>query len=281
MYNIKMIATDFDGTFFVHKPGGNDKWYEANLAALRDARKAGILVYPCTGRPWPQTSKLLQPYEFDNLCVVNNGATIMETDSANIYYQQRLSREMAIALFDIATRYKLLMLINSSRYIGFYLPEGNDGGRYVTGHQAATDTEKYSFLIFHALDEMVSYCADNTDLLRVIINPSDISPNLRSELDALTDIEITWSWAYHMDIMAKGVSKGAAVAKLAELKGISLDHVMALGDAENDAPMLKIAGIGVAMGDASQKAIEAADFISDLAENGGFAKAVRKYALNE
>jgi len=33
------------------------------------------------------------------------------------------------------------------------------------------------------------------------------------------------------------------------------------------------------MGDASPKAIEAADYISDTAENGGFGKAVQKFAV--
>jgi len=281
MREIKMIATDFDGTFFVHKPGISDKWREDNLAALADARSAGILVYPCTGRPWPQTSMLVRPYEFDNLCVVNNGASIVDMGSAATYYQKGLSREMTLALFDIISRHKLPALISSSRYIGYYLPEGNDGGDHLKGHRSMTETAKYPFHVFHSSDEMISVSGSDTDLLRVITHPEDISPSLRRELDALKDIEISWSWTFHMDITAKGVNKGAAVAKLAEMNGISLDSVMALGDAENDASMLKIAGIGVAMGDASPKAKEAADYISDLAENSGFAKAVRRFALRE
>ena len=49
---------------------------------------------------------------------------------------------------------------------------------------------------------------------------------------------------------------------------------MAFGDAENDIPMLKEAGIGVAMGNAMETAKETASYVTDTNENNGIGKAI-------
>ena len=281
MREIKMIVTDWDGTFYVPRSDENAKWRMENLNALRDARKAGILVYPCTGRPWPQMPKMIDPIEFDDLCIACNGASIIKTDSASTHYQKCLSNDMASALFNIAKRYNILLMICSSRYIGFFLPEGNDGGLFLKNHRAMTDTEKYPFHIFHTVDDMNRICGNSSELLRFILKPEDFPVSMRKELDTLADVEYAWSWATNFDAMAKGANKGSAVVLLAEMKGVSLENVMSIGDAENDASMFYVTGLSVAMGNASPMVKDVADFVTDTAENGGFARAIRKYALRE
>jgi hydroxymethylpyrimidine pyrophosphatase-like HAD family hydrolase len=54
---------------------------------------------------------------------------------------------------------------------------------------------------------------------------------------------------------------------------------MAIGDNDNDIPMLKWAGYGVAMSNASGGAKAAAEFETDDNESAGVAKAIRRFAL--
>ena len=54
---------------------------------------------------------------------------------------------------------------------------------------------------------------------------------------------------------------------------------MAIGDGNNDVEMLEYANYGVAMGNASKLARNAAKYTTDTNENDGVAKAIRKYAL--
>jgi hypothetical protein len=56
--------------------------------------------------------------------------------------------------------------------------------------------------------------------------------------------------------------------------GLVAEQVMAIGDNANDAGMLKWAGIGVAMGNASPQARRAADYVTDDHDADGAAKAI-------
>ena len=82
-----------------------------------------------------------------------------------------------------------------------------------------------------------------------------------------------------LQIMDKGVSKGAALQIVAEHYQIPLENMMAIGDAPNDVGILKIAGIGVAMDNASEIVKEAADWIAPSNNDHGVHAAMVKFGL--
>lgn len=100
--------------------------------------------------------------------------------------------------------------------------------------------------------------------------------DLEKVLEALKDwpleVEAT-GFAIHL--MEKGHSKMAGVRKACELVGLDTAEVVAFGDADNDALMLKECGYGVAVGNASEKAKSAADLITE----GRHAEGVREGLL--
>ena len=61
-----------------------------------------------------------------------------------------------------------------------------------------------------------------------------------------------------LQIMDKNVSKAAALQIVADHYQVPLENVMAIGDAPNDVGILKIAGVGVAMANASEIVKDAA-----------------------
>ena len=67
-------------------------------------------------------------------------------------------------------------------------------------------------------------------------------------------------------------SKGQALLKLAQIKNISLDNVIAFGNGENDIDMLKIAGTGIAMDNSFDTVKEVADAICEDNEHDGIGK---------
>ena len=85
----------------------------------------------------------------------------------------------------------------------------------------------------------------------------------------------------NIEVNAKGVDKGRALLALAGRLGFSRGQTMACGDASNDVAMLRAAGLGVAMGNATPEAVAAADVQTDTNNNDGVAKAIRRWVLGE
>jgi hydroxymethylpyrimidine pyrophosphatase-like HAD family hydrolase len=77
-----------------------------------------------------------------------------------------------------------------------------------------------------------------------------------------------------------GLTKAVGLGWLAEHLGLTPAEVLAVGDNDNDAPMLDWAGVGVAMGDASPLARAAADWVAPSVEADGAAVAIEKYVLS-
>ena len=56
-------------------------------------------------------------------------------------------------------------------------------------------------------------------------------------------------------------------------------NCLCLGDGNNDVEMLTLAGIGVAMAEATDSAKDAADYITDDIDENGWANAIRHFGL--
>jgi len=82
-----------------------------------------------------------------------------------------------------------------------------------------------------------------------------------------------------INVVAPGVSKGKALEALVSHVGIPLTKVIAIGDGTNDIPLLALAGIGIAMGNAPAEVKAAADYITLDVDRGGIAEAIQKFLL--
>ena len=60
-----------------------------------------------------------------------------------------------------------------------------------------------------------------------------------------------------------------------------INNTYAFGDSDNDVPMFKLCKTSIVMGKCTDKARAAATYITDLIEEEGLAKAVKKYVYNE
>jgi hydroxymethylpyrimidine pyrophosphatase-like HAD family hydrolase len=76
------------------------------------------------------------------------------------------------------------------------------------------------------------------------------------------------------EILPKGVDKGLALKKLADYLEVDVKRTIAVGDYDNDVAMLKAAGCGIAVSNASPSAIEAADVITVSNEEHALAKII-------
>lgn len=85
--------------------------------------------------------------------------------------------------------------------------------------------------------------------------------------------------AAELTVFAPGVSKGAALAQVAGRYGIPLARTMAIGDGINDLPLLRTAGLAVAMGHAPRALRRVADIVTATNAEDGAAQAIERYVL--
>ena len=116
--------------------------------------------------------------------------------------------------------------------------------------------------------------------MMILDDPKRI-PAIRRDLETLLgdQLYMAKSKEYLLEMMPKDVSKQKALIRFAQSLEIRREEVMACGDNTNDIEMLEWAGLGVAMGNATDDIKEIADATTDDNNHDGVAKAIEKYAL--
>jgi Cof subfamily protein (haloacid dehalogenase superfamily) len=111
---------------------------------------------------------------------------------------------------------------------------------------------------------------------------NEVRPKLEA-LAAANGACVTQAIPTMLEVLPSGCSKALGVRKLCEALGIDMEtQLLALGDAENDVMMLQQASIGVAMGNASPIAKEAADFVmEETNDDGGAGAAMEVFCFRQ
>lgn len=124
-----------------------------------------------------------------------------------------------------------------------------EGGRVVTGIPEV-DTALSKGIYKAVATSSVRYC-DESEMARI---ESEVIRESNGETF------ICRSWPHGIEFLNKNATKGTAVKLLKEYTGAYIS--VAIGNYENDTPMIRDADVGVAVGDSSPDALEAADIIT-------------------
>ncbi len=115
----------------------------------------------------------------------------------------------------------------------------------------------------------------------MMIGPAHMLGELQMALQstAASLVDFSFSDMRLLQVVRRGVDKAAALAKVAERYGVPRTGVMTIGDAPNDVPMLRWAGLGIALRNAWDEVRQAAHFTCAGNDDAGVAEALRKYVL--
>ena len=95
-----------------------------------------------------------------------------------------------------------------------------------------------------------------------------------AEIRPLPGITITSSGADNFEILPAGADKGRALTRLGEMLGVTPAEMVAIGDSDNDAEMLRAVGMPVAMGNADAALKNLAKYITADCDHDGVAQAI-------
>lgn len=106
----------------------------------------------------------------------------------------------------------------------------------------------------------------------------DLAPIMQAKFG--DELYVTRTHPRLVEGTARGVDKGQGVRTLCKLLGIDPQRVLAIGDNDNDIPLLQAVGFGVAMGNATPGARAVAQWIAPPIAEDGAAVALQKLVLD-
>lgn len=281
--SIKLIALDLDGTLLT-----SDKTIdEETKKRLFAAQERGIIITIATGRDKGGIDFVYEPLHLEhgkNYVAGVNGEIIYDFHKKEYFVDKVLNGEDAIKINTLAKKYnfeavsccgydnydfisKRLKFMKKVRSLLFGKPMDygfNQGKRNFIPiasetYEITQDINKFVFI------QTASFFKKNL-------------ATLRSELKDYEVLSVGPAW---IEVMPKGVSKASALKRIGQEEGITMDEMIAFGDAENDLDMLKAVKYGIAMGNAMESVKAIAYDVTDTNDRQGIAKALDKYIFHK
>ncbi len=258
---IKAAFFDLDGTLVPYgEPGMSAKLRED----LFELRRRGIKTILATGRGKHDLDHIgmLGDVVFDSYITFNGHCCY---DADGFYRQVSLSREDLEASCRVLREHPEIVAIMEGEN-GNFLNQVND---WVVDFFTHLSPTVYPVRApEEALDEIVY----------------QVVPFIKRGmedlfLDHMTGCVATRWHEDATDLIPKGNGKADGIRAALERYDLKADEIIAFGDGENDIPMLEIAGIGVAMGNAKQMVKDKADYVTLSVHDDGVCAALRHFGL--
>ena len=272
-----IIALDLDGTLLNSKK----ELSEGNLAALKKAADAGWEIVPTTGRFYGGMPDFIRGLPFVHYAITINGAYVEDLLEGNEIYTAEMPYKQAI---DIMKYLDKLPVIYDC-----YM----DNDAFMTEALKAKVDEivenprirKMFYDLRKPVPELKEFLENrvqDVQKIQFFTKDADLRLHLLEELPKVFEnIAVSSSSPQNIEINQAKATKGLALIALAEYLGFDRSKTIAMGDGLNDISMLEEAGIGIAMANGCDEALDAADWVTSHCDEDGVAKAIEKYCFNE
>jgi len=246
--NIDAIIFDLDGTAIPNKNEGMPS--QKVIRAVAKAQKI-VKVSAATGRPISNCRHILKALNITSPCVVAGGTQIINPQTEETLWKKELSKEQVKKIIDICSPYNYQIYISDEK-------------------ESSPASEKR----IKRAEQIVYIMAVTTKDTPVIMGQLHKIPHI------ISHEVISWTQG-HFDIHIThgGATKKHALEELLKIENIGKEHVMAVGDSNNDLPLFQIAGYKVAMGNATDKLKKEADYVTAHVDEDGLAEAIEKFIL--
>lgn len=272
--SIKLIGLDLDGTTL----NNNERVDDETKEALEESIGRGIHVVFATGRSFYSLPPDIFNVEGVEYIITSNGAHITRLADNAVIYSNCIKSGPIDRILDIVIRHKVDVeaFIDGIAYIDRkeYESIKNYGSTYRSSNYVVKTRTPVDNIFLH----MKEY-ENRIENINMLFADSEKRRFIRKLLEKIPGITVTTSFTNNIEIGGATTNKGVALSYLLESLGLKRHNLMSFGDNPNDITMIKLAKIGVAMGNADVLVKQAADYITDDHDNNGVAKAINKFVL--
>jgi hypothetical protein len=243
---ISLVASDLDGTLL--RPDVTIS--ERTRKAIHRVRQAGITFVAVTGRPPRSVRELADHIGLDGITICANGALVYDLDRDVMLDQTLMARDAALRI--------VRGLRKAAPGVAFAWEDAEGFGREAGWGRAPLVSDGRIML------------GDPLELLTAPVakvlarHPGMDFDELAARARAVAGDEavITWSARELVEVSAAGVTKASALERVCARLGVGREQVLAIGDNENDLPMLRWAGRSAAVANASGNVLAMVDEVT-------------------
>jgi Cof subfamily protein (haloacid dehalogenase superfamily) len=262
----KLVAFDVDGTLV----GRNLTISPRVKAAIEQMQRAGIAGCLVTGRMYRATLPFARELGFAAPIVCYQGAAVIDPASDEIIAHCAIENGVVRELIDSAEAERLhLQLYRNDEY---YCESRN---RFSDLYASLAMTEP---VVVPSLRETFAYSPATK---AVVVADAPVAAAYAKKMSERLGKRayVTRSLPEFVEMLNPQVDKGDALRLVAARLGARMDEVVAIGDSWNDAPLLRAAGFGIAMGSAPSELRDVAGAVVADVANDGVAEAIERYVL--
>jgi Cof subfamily protein (haloacid dehalogenase superfamily) len=286
---MKLIAIDLDGTLLSQ----HTYITQENVQAIRKAQSQGHIVMICSGRAPEDIQEILKKYELSCPLAGSNGTVVQAEGKllGSVSMSRDNIMQIAKKLDDVRAPYRIYT--NQ----GIFVPE-DWSDRVNTDLQGDTiKVDGLSDELFKRITEqpqqsdLIKYFRDYHELFGredmkvqkffILTLNQQKKSELTTYLSNISGAAATSSGPMNIEVMDQDGNKGNALKIMADYYGISMEDTVAMGDSFNDIPMLKVAGLSIAMGNAGPAVKQLCKAVTLSNSENGVSYALEQFILNQ
>lgn len=261
----KLIAVDLDDSLL----GDDLNISKRNKDALMEASKRGVVVTIATGRMYCSALPYIEQLKLDVPVITYQGGLIKNTLSQEVLYHCPIPLDIAMAVIEKS--------VSDGAYLQVYV----DDKYYMEEYNEYSELYRLNIGVAGtAVGPLDKFLKKPPTKMLIIGEPSTIL-KMKEEYSKLfrDTLQVTISKPNYLELTNKDATKGKALEYLAKSLKIDREEIIAIGDSYNDIPMIKYAGLGVAMGNAHEDVKKWADYVTLTNNEDGVAEVVYKFIL--
>lgn len=274
---IRIIALDLDGTLL----NSNKELTAGNLAALERAAAAGIEIVPTTGRFFDAMPEVIRKLPFVRYAITINGAEVADLRTGEVIYRAEMPWQQAVdimrelddypVIYDCFMGNRAYMTAAQKQHIDTMISSPHYRKMFHELRQPVPELKEYLTQQKKDIQKMQFFSPDDALRHRLLKELPRRYPGTYASSSVSDNVELNQTRA----------NKGEALMVLAEHLGVSRSATLSFGDGLNDLPMIKEAGVGVAMANACEEAKALADWITVSCDEDGVARGIHKFCFGE
>ena len=280
----ELIALDMDGTLL----DSGQRITPRAKAVVREILAHGKQVVFATGRCRPQLEEYLECFPKMRYLICENGACVCDLKTGEDLFRRALPQQQVLHVMEAVEKEDVLaaFFIGNRSFMDrrtFLRMEefGLESYRAVFAKSAVWVEDLFSFYRDRPLEvEKIAlfFPSGNLNARDGLHRRAQACARVQVRIHSLP-VTMAVSASGNMEITGEGVNKGTGLKLLCGHLGLPLSQTAAVGDGENDRELLRLAGLAVAMENASASIRAAAAVTVPDCDHDGAAVAMERYML--